>query len=148
MGQDLEIRRATPEELPACADIYVQVLTDTFTWLPPERHDRRDFLRAARDEEIYVAVESGRLLGVAGFFRPMNFVHSLYVVDRGRGIGKVLLDHLASVAGGPLSLKVQEANLRAQAFYAREGFVATDRGRDPGSNVTWLRLMRDKPPES
>jgi GNAT superfamily N-acetyltransferase len=148
MAQDLEIRRATPGELPACADIYVKVLTDTFTWLPPERHDRRDFLRAARDEEIYVAVESGRLLGVAGFFRPMNFVHSLYVVDRGRGIGKVLLDHLASVAGGPLSLKVQEANLRAQAFYAREGFVATDRGRDPGSNVTWLRLMRDKPSES
>ena len=43
MGQDLEIRRARPEELPACADIYVRVLTDTFTWLPPERHDRREF---------------------------------------------------------------------------------------------------------
>lgn len=148
MGQDLEIRRARPEELPVCADIYVKVLTDTFTWLPPERHDRREFLRAARAEEIYVAVDAGRIVGVAGFFRPMNFVHSLYVEDRGRGIGKALLDHLAAVADGPLSLKVQEANLRAQAFYAREGFVATDRGRDPGSNVTWRRLVRDKPSES
>jgi GNAT superfamily N-acetyltransferase len=148
MGQDVEIRRARPDELPACADLYVKVLTETFTWLPPERHDRRDFLRAARDEEIYVAMDAGRLVGLAGFFRPMNFVHSLYVEERGRGIGKVLLDYLETVAGGPLSLKVQEANLRAQAFYAREGFVATDRGRDPGSNVTWLRLVRDKPSDS
>ena len=143
MGQDLEIRRARPEELPACADLYLRVLKDTFTWMPSERHDRREFLRAARIEEIYVAVDDGGIVGVAGFFRPMNFVHSLYVENRGRGIGKALLDHLAAVASGPLSLKVQEANLRAQAFYAREGFVATERGRDPGSDVTWLRLMRE-----
>jgi GNAT superfamily N-acetyltransferase len=124
------------------------VLTDTFTWLPAERHDRREFLRSARDEEIYVAVDRGRIVAVAGFFRPMNFIHSLYVDDRGRGIGKALLDHLAQTARGPLSLKVQTANLRAQAFYAREGFVTTERGRDPGSDVTWLRLMRETPPKS
>ena len=148
MAQGLEIRRARPDELPACADLYVEVLTDTFTWLPPERHDRREFLRSARDEEIYVAVDGGRILGVAGFYRPMNFIHSLYVQERGRGIGKAMLDHLAAVARGPLSLKVQAANLRAQAFYAREGFVATERGRDPGSDITWLRLMREKPPKT
>lgn len=148
MAQVVEIRRATPDELPACADLYVTVLTDTFTWLPAERHDRREFLRSARDEEIYVAVEGGRLVAVAGFFRPMNFIHSLYVVERGRGIGKALLDHLARVASGPLSLKVQAANLRAQAFYAREGFVATERGRDPGSDIPWIRLMREAAPKS
>ena len=59
-----------------------------------------------------------------------------------------MLDHLASVAKGPLSLKVQAANLRAQAFYAREGFVVTERGRDPGSDITWLRLTREKPSKS
>ena len=147
MGRRPEIRRARPEELPACADLYVRVLTDTFTWLPAERHDRREFLRSARNEEIYVALEAGRIVGVAGFFRPMNFIHSLYVAERGRGIGKALLDHLAKGAGGPLSLKVQAANVRAQAFYAREGFVATERGRDPGSDVTWFRLMREKAAE-
>jgi hypothetical protein len=40
LAQALEIRRARPEELPACADLYVKVLTETFTWLPPERHSR------------------------------------------------------------------------------------------------------------
>ena len=148
MAQDLEIRRARPEEIQACADISLEVLTETFTWVAPDRHKREDFLRAARDEEIYVAVDGGRILGVAGFYRPMNFIHSLYVQERGRGIGKAMLDHLAAVARGPLSLKVQAANLRAQAFYAREGFVATERGRDPGSDITWLRLMREKPPKT
>ena len=142
MAGDLEIRRARPEELQACADLYVKVLTETFTWMPPERHDRREFLRGARDEEIYVALDDDRLVGVAGFYRPMNFVHSLYVTERGRGIGKALLDHLSAVADKPLSLKVQAANVRAQAFYAREGFVAAERGRDPGSDVAWIRLVR------
>ena len=143
MAGRLEIRRARPDEIEACADLYVKVLTETFIWLPAEHHDRREFLRSARDEEIYVAVEAGRILGMAAFYRPMRFVHSLYVDERGRGIGKALLDHLAAVADGTLSLKVQEQNRRAQAFYAREGFVATERGRDPGSDVTWIRLVRD-----
>ena len=87
----------------------------------------------------------GRILGIAGFYRAMSFVHSLYVDVRGRGVGKALLDHLSASAGGVLSLKVQEPNARARAFYAREGFIATERGRDPGSDVTWIRLVRAKP---
>lgn len=144
MAQDLEIRRARPDEIQACADLYMKVLIDTFTWLPPDRHDRQEFVRSARDEEIYVAVEDGRIVGLAGFFRPLNFLHSLYVQDRGQGIGKALLDHVCEAAAGPLSLKVQAANHRAQAFYAREGFVATERGRDPGSDILWIRLVKAK----
>lgn len=148
MAQDLEIRKARPEELQACADLYLKVLVDTFTWLPPGRHDRKEFLRSTRDEDIYVALEDGRIVGLAGFYRPMNFLHSLYVEQRGRGIGKALLDHVCATARGAVSLKVQEANRRAQAFYAREGFVATERGRDPGSDIVWIRLVRGQRPES
>ena len=145
MAGRLEIRRTRPDELQACADLYVQVLTETFTWIAPERHDRNEFLRAAREEEVYVAREDGRLVGVAALYRPMNFIHSLYVAERGRGIGKALLDHLAASGGEPLSLKVQEANLRARAFYVREGFAEMERGRDPGSDVDWIRLVQAKP---
>jgi GNAT superfamily N-acetyltransferase len=138
----VEIRRARTDELGACADVYVRVLSDTFTWVPPQRHKRDDFLRAAREEEIYVAVEADRIIGIAGFFRPQNFLHSLYVDRRQRGVGKALLDHVIAVADGPLSLKVQAPNLRAQAFYRREGFLCTEHGRDPGSDVAWMRLVR------
>lgn len=138
----MEVRRARSDELGACADLYVKVLRQTFTWLPPDRHRREDFLRAAAEEEVYVAVEAGRIQGIAAFFRPQNFLHSLYVDERGRGVGKALLDHVAGLAGGPLSLKVQAPNRRAQAFYRREGFLCTEQGRDPGSDVGWLRFVR------
>jgi len=134
-----------PEERAACADLYVRVLKETFTWQPPERHRRADFLLAAREEEVYVALEDGRILGLAAIYRPQKFLHSLYVAERGRGVGKALLDHVARIVGGPLSLKVQEPNARAQAFYAREGFRCVERGRDRGSDVPWLRLVRDPP---
>ncbi|HEV7386334.1 MAG TPA: GNAT family N-acetyltransferase [Phenylobacterium sp.] len=139
----MEIRRASTDELGACADLYVRVLCDTFTWTPPDRHKRDDFLRAANEEEIYVAVEADRIIGIAAFFRPQNFLHSLYVDSRRRGIGKALLDHVARMADGPLSLKVQAPNVRAQAFYRREGFLCTEHGRDPGSDIAWLRLVRE-----
>ena len=142
----MEIRRARTDELGACADLYVRVLCDTFTWTSTDRHKRDDFLRAAKEEEIYVAVEDGRIVGLAGFYRPQNFLHSLYVDSRRRGIGKALLDHVARMADGPLSLKVQAPNLKAQAFYRREGFLCTEHGRDPGSDVAWLRLVRPAGP--
>jgi N-acetylglutamate synthase-like GNAT family acetyltransferase len=140
----LQIRRARPEEIPACADLYLRVLRETFVWIPPERHHRADFLRAAREEEIYVALEGGEILGLAAFYRPQNFLHSLYVAPRGRGVGKALLDHISATADGPVSLKVQAPNRRAQHFYAREGFTCVERGKDPGSDVAWLRLVREK----
>ena len=138
----MEIRRARPEEIGACAVLYVQVLCETFTWVPPERHHAQDFFRAAREEHVYVAVEDGRITGLAAFYPPQAFLHSLYVLDRGRGIGKALLDRVIADSGGTLSLKVQAPNLRAQAFYAREGFAFVERGSDPGSDVEWIRLAR------
>ena len=138
----MEIRRARPEEIGACAALYVQVLCETFTWLPPERHRSEDFFRAAREEDVYVAVEDGQILGLATLYRPQAFLHSLYVRDRGRGVGKALLDRVTMDAGGTLSLKVQVPNTRAQAFYAREGFTFVERGMDLGSDIEWIRLVR------
>ena len=136
----LTIRRVRPDELEACAALYVRVLRDTFTWLPPERHQAVDFLQAARTEEVYVAIEDGRLLGLAALYAPQNFLHSLYVAERGRGIGKALLDYVTTTLDGPLQLKCQTANLRAQAFYAREGFRCMEHGEDGG--IAWIRLVR------
>lgn len=136
----LAIRRARPDELAVCARLCVRVLRETFTWVPAEQHQESDFLRAARDEEVFMAVEAGRVVGVAALFRPQRFLHSLYVEDRGRGVGKALLDHVLAEAGGSLSLKCQAANHGAQAFYVREGFRCTEAGADGG--VAWLRFVR------
>ena len=139
LAVSVHVRRARPDELPVCADLYVRVLRETFTWIPRDRHKAEDFLRAAREEEVFVAVEAGRIVGLAALYRPQAFLHSLYVEARGRGIGKALLDHVIAAAGGGLSLKCQAANLGAQAFYVREGFRCTEAGEDGG--VAWLRFV-------
>ena len=136
----LSVRRARPDELADCARVYVRVLTDTFTWLPSDRYSEADFLNAARDEEIYVALERGRIVGVAALYRPQTFLHSLYVTERGRSIGRILLHYVLAAAGGRLSLKCQTANKGAQAFYAREGFRCVEAGEDGG--IAWLRFVR------
>jgi len=137
------VRRARLEELPVAAAIYQRTLRDTFTWIPAWRHNAQDFLRDAGSEEIYVAVAEGRVVGVAGFFRPDNFLHSLYAAQRGGGVGKALLDHIVACADGPVSLKCQALNLRAQAFYEREGFKVVEHGRDPPSGPPWVRMLRE-----
>ena len=67
----MEVRRARSDELGTCADLYVRVLRETFTWLAPERHHRDDFLRSARDEEIYVAIAEGGHGADIGAFQSM-----------------------------------------------------------------------------
>lgn len=138
-----QVRLARLEELPIAAAIYQQVLRRTFTWSPAWRHNAQDFLRAAENEDIFVAVAEFRIVGVAGFHRPDNFLHSLYVAERGQGVGKAILDHIYASSSGPVALKCQAANLRAQAFYLREGFQVVEQGRDPPSGPPWVRMLRN-----
>ena len=138
----MQVRPARPEELPIAAAVYQRALRETFTWLPASSHNAQDFLNWAREEEVYVAVAGARIVGVAAFYRPGNFIHSLYVAERGRGIGRAMLDYLERIADGPLSLKCQTANRRAQAFYVREGFRVVEEGADPAPGVPWLRMRR------
>ncbi len=138
----IEVVRAQADEIAACAELYERVLRETFIWIAPDQHRAADFLEAAREEEVYLARDGRRLLGVAGFYRPDNFLHSLYVDARERGVGKALLDHVTAIADGPLSLKCQVPNLRARAFYEREGFRVVEVGEDPGSAVGWFRMKQ------
>jgi GNAT superfamily N-acetyltransferase len=121
----------------------VRVLRDTFTWLPAWRHNAQDFLRDAREEEIYVAVTDSRIVGFAAYHRPGDFLHSLYVSERGGGAGQALLARVTEESAGGLSLKCQAKNRRAQAFYRREGFRVVERGADPWEGgVVWVRMAR------
>lgn len=135
----MQIRRARPEELPIAAALYQKVLRETFTWLPPARHNAQAFLRDAREEEIYVAIADFRIAGVAALYRRDSFLHSLYADVRGQGVGQALLDHLTREAPRALSLKCQIANTRARAFYRREGFTELDQGDD---GAPWVRMAR------
>jgi len=140
---DIVIRRARADELEAAAALYERSGNDAFKWRPKNFFRAREFLRFAADEEVYLAVSRGALLGILSFFRPHNFIHCLYVEPAAQrfGIGSALIKAAEGFADGPLSLKVDEPNVKARAFYAKHRFVETgDSGVDQG--VRWLRLSQ------
>ncbi|WP_374573846.1 N-acetyltransferase family protein [Phenylobacterium sp.] len=143
MAKGLVIRPAAADELSACAALYERVHAETFTWVRPDRlPTAEDFLADAADEEVSVALLDDRLAGFAAVYVPDNFLHSLFVAERGHGVGKALLDHVCARADGPVSLKVQAPNLRAEAFYLREGFRVIGRGEDPPPGFPWIKMVK------
>ena len=137
----MQVRRALEHELPICAALYQTTLRTHFHWIPTARHQAGDFLRAARNELVWVAVADGEICGIAAIYEPDAFVHSLFVRDPGRGVGKALLDAMAAASDQPLSLKCSPPNLRARAFYEREGFEVIESGLDPDGSG-WWRMAR------
>jgi len=138
----LTIRPARPDDLEACADLYDRVVRATFTWLALG-DQRSKFLKEAEEEEVYVALDEGRPVGLAAFYRPGDHLHSLYVEydAHGRGVGSALLAHVEALADGPVSLKVQALNAAARAFYARRGLAEVEEGHDPDGSH-WFRMRR------
>ena len=136
------IRAAGPDDLLEAAALFERVANATMPWLPRETQDRAAFLAAAHDEIVWIAVADGRQVGLAALYAPQSFLHSLYVDDawQGRGVGRALLETAMEAAAAPLSLKVQERNTAARAFYAHAGFQEADRGSENGAK--WIRLVR------
>lgn len=76
--------------------------------------------------ETWVACIDGKPLGFLGLID--NYIGGLFVSPdaQGRGIGQTLISHGIKLKG-ILTLDVYAQNLRAVAFYKRQGFVETDR---------------------
>jgi GNAT superfamily N-acetyltransferase len=141
-GAAFHIARARHHDLAEAAALYHRVATATLHWMPPNSFTPEVFLEQARYETIWLAWMNGWIVGLAALYEPDSFLHSLYV-DAGRqgqGIGLALLNTVSSAARGPLSLKVEEQNLRARRFYAREGFRELESGMTDGSR--WILLSR------
>jgi ribosomal protein S18 acetylase RimI-like enzyme len=86
-------------------------------------------------------------VGIAGWFRPPDADHAELVgmwVDRahrGTGVAIRLVEFvIASTAGDDLVLHVRPGNGRAQALYARAGFVPDGHDTDRAEGVTLLRM--------
>ncbi len=128
---EIIVRQARPEDRPACAAIYAR------TWslaIPGYTRtiDQAVFDKETEDETIFVAERDGEIIGFAGYYRPGNFLHHLYVnPDAHRqGAGSALLRVVLAQAEPGLTLKVQIVNHRARAFYARHGFTESLTGQD------------------
>ncbi len=144
------IRRATADEAPAVADIFLAARR-AIENLVPMAHtddDTRRWMRDVvfREDEVTVAIMDGRIAAMMAT-RP-GWIDHLYVDPRfqGRGLGGALIQHArhgAHGAGG-LQLWTFQANAGARRFYARHGFAEvafTDGGgneeRRPDVKLAW-----------
>ncbi len=129
------ISPARPGDAPEIAAI-LSGWTDETAWLPrvhSRAEDREHADDLIRRGWVSVARDSGQVLGFMA--RAGEDIHALYVARpaRGQGIGKALLDH-AKARASRLGLWAFEANLRARAFYRREGFREVARGDGAGND--------------
>ena len=135
----LEVRPALADELVPCAELYARIAADGFYWLEPEYRTAEAMLGTFNEEEVFVAVREGALVGFVSLYRSDAFVHSLFVGTRRQGVGPALLMRAIAEAGGPVTLKCADENRNARRFYDRLGFVEIDRGEEAGHSWTRLR---------
>jgi putative acetyltransferase len=97
---------------------------------------------AARDQ-------SGKLAGFVIFNRVSGWLDQIAVHPNafGAGIAEALMRDAKKLSPGFLQLDVNTDNLRALAFYEREGFRRTGEGINPNSGARTLSMeWRQDPP--
>ncbi len=124
------VREASFGDMAVCADIFNDWVDET-PWMP-RVHSRTDVTGYYEDivfkqQQVWVVDVEGSNFGFLS--ATDDFVTALYLHRdaRGRGFGKMLLDHVKLNGSAKLSLWAFEANTKAPAFYRREGFVEVRR---------------------
>jgi GNAT superfamily N-acetyltransferase len=123
LATELVLRAMRPEDSDAVARIYLESRQHHFSWV---KHPLlADFVTDSHGERVMVAVFGNEIVGFASLSEWDHFLHLLFVKEGWQryGIGKCLLNWARQVVNEPLELKVVVANLDAQRFYDREGFV-------------------------
>jgi GNAT superfamily N-acetyltransferase len=125
----MEIRPAREEEIEALTALFIRARNE-MEYVPevPDAHAGAIADRMREHEEIWVAEESGRLLGFLGIEHSTNLgapvLEKLYVEpeEQNRGIGSALLDKAKQLCPDGLYLWVFQKNTGARRLYERHGF--------------------------
>lgn len=125
------IRPARKDEWPALVAIWEKAVGETHGFLTPEdfteiKVQMPQYFGAV---ELYVLDDDNKPLGFIGLDGDM--VEMLFVGERGRGIGRRLLDFAVSEKGAA-RLDVNEQNVQARGFYEKCGFTVTGRSTVDG----------------
>ena len=129
----VDVGEATARQAGALLDIAGRAFTFSRFHLDPRIPDTtadaikrewiRSYLDGVRGDRLLAASVGGQ---VAGFLAQLGNVIDLIAVDaphRGSGAGRALV---AALAGGPIVVGTQAANLASLAFYGALGFTVID----------------------
>ncbi|QEA59034.1 GNAT family N-acetyltransferase [Leuconostoc koreense] len=121
--KNLVLRAMQPTDSEALARIYLGTRQHNFSWI---KHPKlEDFARDSHGEMVEVAIINQEVVGFASISEHDSFLHLLFIKEgwNGCGIGAKLLDWARNQVMQALELKVVTANVAAQRFYEREGFL-------------------------
>lgn len=131
MSTAITMRNARSQDMPVCAGILNDWI-DTTSWMP-RVHSHDDVVKFYQTEvatrrRTLVAVDGSQVRGFVTMADD-DFVTALYVAQASRnlGIGGLLLERAKRELPNGINLYCFEANVRAQAFYVRHGFVEVNR---------------------
>jgi GNAT superfamily N-acetyltransferase len=131
MKIDAQLRPARTQDMEACAAILNDWIDET-DWMP-RVHSRADVVNhyktvVARDRKSFVVVSGNATLGFMTFTDD-HLISALYVASeyRRQGVGQLMLTRAKREFDDRLELWTFQANVPAQKFYAREGFVEINR---------------------
>lgn len=120
----ITIRKCEPDETAQVRELFETVFVNTFFDHPPVFEEVTD------GERIYVALLNDSIVGFASVWEPDRFVHFLFVspaLQRNK-VGSALVDALAEIYDGPLTLKCLIKNEAGMAFYRSTGWEQTGDG--------------------
>jgi ribosomal protein S18 acetylase RimI-like enzyme len=119
------IRRATPDDAPALADVHLRARRECMAYLR-DIHSPEEVLAWIREvmprhEEVWVAEDDGRVIGF--FALSEGLLYHLYVNPElhGQGAGSLLFDRVKELAPEGFRLWVFQRNTQAREFYEHRG---------------------------
>lgn len=119
------IRRATPDDARALADVHLRARRECMPYLP-DIHSPEEVLAWIREvmpqhEEVWVAEDEDRVIGF--FALSEGFLYHLYVYPElhGQGAGSLLFDRVKELAPEGFQLWVFQRNTQAREFYEHRG---------------------------
>ena len=145
------VRNFTPADLEPVAEIWLTANCQAHPFIPASYwEDRLEEVKTALlQAEVYVWEERGTPLGFVGL--QGGYIAGIFVRpgEQSRGGGRLLLAR-ARAGREPLTLSVYRKNIRAAAFYRREGFSLLKEGIDPATGeaeetMIWTRLKGGEP---
>lgn len=144
----LHVREANQVDWPALAKVYDRAYRQAFGPDSLPEDVLTHLIPQIVEEELWLAEESGMILGFISLYWPDHFVRHFYVdpVVQGRGIGTRLFKHIDHLTAGDFSLKCDVANSKARRYYEGKGMSVIDRGiAETGEWLHYQSLKGTKP---
>lgn len=115
-----------------------------FSARKPWLHAHLAAIEAAGAVAVCCLDAAGRLIGFATVDPQNGYVDQIAVAPEAKGSGAAanLVAEARRISPHPLSLDVNQDNLRALRFYEREGFRIVGSGVNPGSGLKTWRLRQ------